>query len=75
MNESLSPNAVTVRLNGRELPCPAGTTLHKLLEAEGLRPDRVATALNARFVPRAARADTVLQAGDDVSTFEAIVGG
>ncbi|MBN9370539.1 sulfur carrier protein ThiS [Hydrogenophaga sp. YM1] len=65
----------TVRLNGRELPCPPGTTLHSLLEREGLRPERVATALNARFVPRAARADTPLQAGDEVSTFEAIVGG
>lgn len=65
----------TVRLNGRELPCPPGTTLQALLEREGLRPDRVATALNARFVPRAARAETALQGGDEVSTFEAIVGG
>jgi len=65
----------TVRLNGRELPCPPGTTLQALLELEGLRPERVATALNARFVPRAARADTALQSGDEVSTFEAIVGG
>lgn len=65
----------TVRLNGRELPCPPGTTLQTLLEREGLRPERVATALNARFVPRTARAETALQAGDEVSTFEAIVGG
>lgn len=65
----------TLRLNGRELPCPPGTTLQDLLAREGLQPERVATALNARFVPRAARADTPLQAGDEVSTFEAIVGG
>ena len=75
MTERLSPTTPTVRLNGHELPCPPGTTLQTLLDREGLRPDRVATALNARFVPRAARADTALQAGDEVSTFEAIVGG
>jgi sulfur carrier protein len=68
----MTETSLTVRLNGRELPCPPGATLQDLLEREGLRPERVATALNARFVPRA---DTVLQAGDDVSTFEAIVGG
>lgn len=71
----MTETSPTVRLNGRELPCPPGATLHDLLEREGLRPERVATALNARFVPRAARAETVLQAGDEVSTFEAIVGG
>ncbi len=65
----------TVRLNGRERPCPPGTTLMGLLASEGLQPERVATALNARFVPRAARAETLLQPGDEIATFEAIVGG
>lgn len=65
----------TVHFNDRTLPCPPGLTLAALLQREGLAPERVATALNARFVPRAARATTVLQAGDAVSTFEAIVGG
>jgi sulfur carrier protein len=65
----------TVRLNDRPLPCPAGLTLAELLRQQGLAPERVATALNARFVPRAARAGTLLQPGDAVTTFEAIVGG
>lgn len=65
----------TLRLNDRALPCPAGLTLAALLQREGLAPERVATAVNARFVPRAAREDTLLQPGDAVSTFEAIVGG
>lgn len=64
-----------VRLNDRPLPCPEGLTLAALLQREGLAPERVATAVNARFVPRTARAQTLLQAGDEVSTFEAIVGG
>lgn len=65
----------TVLLNDEALPCPAGLTLAALLQREGLAPERVATALNARFVPRAARAQTLLQPGDAVNTFEAIVGG
>jgi sulfur carrier protein len=35
----------------------------------------VATALNQRFVPRSAREATLLQAGDRITTFEAITGG
>jgi sulfur carrier protein len=35
----------------------------------------VATALNGTFVPRTARASTVLAPGDTVLTFQAIVGG
>ena len=65
----------TVRLNDHPLPCPAGLTLAALLQREGLAPERVATAVNARFVPRAAREATLLHPGDAVSTFEAIVGG
>jgi len=37
--------------------------------------ERVATAVNARFVPRDARATTPLHIGDVVVTFEAITGG
>ena len=65
----------TLQLNQQALPCPAGLTLAALLQREGLNPERVATAVNARFVPREARANTHLQPGDEVITFEAIVGG
>ncbi|MFP8834419.1 sulfur carrier protein ThiS [Hydrogenophaga sp. XSHU_21] len=65
----------TLLFNQRTLPCPEGLTLAALLQREGLAPDRVATALNARFVPREARAETALRPGDEVTTFEAIVGG
>lgn len=65
----------TIRFNHHPLPCPAGLTLDALLQRQGVSPDRVATAVNARFVPREARAATPLQPGDEVITFEAIVGG
>lgn len=65
----------TLHLNQRPLPFTTGLTLAELLQREGLDPERVATAVNARFVPREARARTPLQPGDEVITFEAIVGG
>ncbi len=65
----------TIRFNHHTLPCPAGLTLAALLAQQDVAPERVATAVNARFVPRAARDDTRLQPGDEVMTFEAIVGG
>ncbi|MBL0945160.1 MAG: sulfur carrier protein ThiS [Hydrogenophaga sp.] len=69
------PPEATVHFNDHPLPCPEGLTLAALLEQQGVNPARVATALNARFVPREARAQTPLRAGDVVVTFEAIVGG
>ncbi len=65
----------TIRFNDRSLPCPTGLTLAALLQREGVSAERVATAVNARFVPREARDVTSLQPGDEVITFEAIVGG
>ena len=47
--------------NDRPLPCSAGLTLGALLQREGVDAARVATAVNARFVPRDARATTPLQ--------------
>ena len=65
----------TLLFNDRPLPCPTGLTLAALLQQQAVPADRVATAVNARFVPRDARATTPLQVGDVVVTFEAITGG
>lgn len=65
----------TLQFNDQPLPCPAGLTLAALLQREGVNGERVATAVNARFVPREARAATPLNPGDTITTFEAIVGG
>ena len=65
----------TLQFNEWTLPCPPGLHLAALLACHGVDPQAVATALNGRFVPRAARAATPLQPGDTVLTFQAIVGG
>jgi sulfur carrier protein len=61
--------------NDLALPCPDGLTLAALLTAQGVQPERVATAVNGAFVPRDQRAATLLKPHDTVLTFQAIVGG
>lgn len=61
--------------NDLSLPCPEGLTLAALLSAQGVNAEQVATAVNGAFIPRAQRATTLLQPGDTVLTFQAIVGG
>ena len=61
--------------NDLTLPCPEGLTLAALLAAQGVNAEQVATAVNGEFVPRTQRGVTVLQPGDTVLTFQAIVGG
>lgn len=75
MPETLSPPEARLRFNDHTLPCPDGLTLTALLEAQGVEVNKVATAVNGEFVPRALRASTVLKPGDNVLTFQAIVGG
>lgn len=61
--------------NDLHLHCPAGLTLAALLAEQGVDAGQVATAVNGAFVPRTQREATVLQPGDTVLTFQAIVGG
>ncbi len=68
-------HAMTVRLDDRAVSVAIGTTLAQLLAREGRAQDAVATALNGRFVPRAAREATPLRDGDQVLFFQPIVGG
>jgi len=65
----------TLRFNEQTIPCPEGLTLASLLTEQGVNAGQVATAVNGEFVPRTQREITVLQPGDTVLTFEAIVGG
>jgi sulfur carrier protein len=66
---------LTLRFNGEALQLPAGCTLAQLVDRHAAGPQALATAVNGRFVPREQRGQTRLQAGDEVLTFEAIVGG
>ena len=65
----------TLRFNDHTLPCPEGLTLSALLTEHGVNAEQVATAVNSEFVPRTQRETTLLQPGDTVLTFQAIVGG
>jgi len=57
------------------LPCPEGLSLAALLSEQGVNAEQVATAVNSEFIPRTQRETTLLQPGDTVLTFQAIVGG
>ncbi|MEJ3621241.1 sulfur carrier protein ThiS [Brachymonas sp. G13] len=78
---SLSPQipdaaaTLQLQLNGEPLSLPAGSTLQDLLLARGLDPASHATAVNGSFVARDARPAHLLQPGDAVTCFQAIVGG
>ncbi len=61
--------------NDLSLPCPEGLTLSALLLEHGVNAEQVATAVNGEFVPRPQRGTTLLNAGDTILTFQAIVGG
>ena len=65
----------TLRFDEQSLPCPEDLTLTTLLTTQGVNAEQVATAVNGTFIPRAQRTTTVLQPGDTVLTFQAIVGG
>ena len=65
----------TVTVNGTPHDVRADTTLEALLRRLGQQIDGVATAVNGEFVPRTARANHKLKAGDAISCFAPIVGG
>jgi sulfur carrier protein len=64
-----------VLLNGELTELPEGTTLAALIAQRDLTPEAVGSAINGRHVPRAARAERVLDDGDTVTLFQPIVGG
>ncbi|UJW79391.1 sulfur carrier protein ThiS [Hydrogenophaga sp. SL48] len=75
MPETLSHAEAQLRFNELTLPCPKDLTLAALLAAQGVQATQVATAVNGEFIPCTQREATVLQPGDTVLTFQAIVGG
>ena len=64
-----------VSVNGQVHTLPAFSTLAHLVGHLGHAPDNIATALNGEFVARGQRCERVLCDGDQVSCFQAIVGG
>lgn len=69
------PESQPVWLNGQPRPWSPGLSVADLVQAQDQTPEAVATALNGTFVARAARTATLLQPGDQLTLFQAIVGG
>ena len=67
--------AATIVVNGTPHPWRLGLTVADVLRERGTDEEFVATAVNTRFVPRAARLETPLWPDDRVVVFAAIVGG
>ena len=67
--------SANVLVNGEPCAWRLGLTVADVLAERGSEDDSVATAVNTRFVPRSARADTPLWPDDRVVVFSAIVGG
>lgn len=64
-----------VYLNGHVLDWREGLSLADVVARQERAPQAVATAVNGQFVARGLRADTLLRPGDQVTLFQAIVGG
>ena len=66
---------ITIQLENGPRSLAAGSSLADLVADLGHEEKAVSTAVNGQFVPRSQRSATVLQNGDTVLVFQAIVGG
>ena len=64
-----------IQLNGEARDVAPGTTVATLIEELGLRPEQVAVERNQELVPRARRAEVVLDDGDRVELVTLVGGG
>lgn len=69
------PSSLRVHLDGQPMDVPEGCNLAQLLSLLGQAPEAVATAVNGQHIPREARAQHALEAGDQILLFRPIVGG
>lgn len=72
---AVGAHPVAIVLDGRPCQVAAGSTLADLVAALGHAPQAVATAVDARHVPRSQRGARRLADGDAVLLFQPIVGG
>lgn len=75
MPDTLEHTTAALRFNGQPVAWTDRLSLSELLTSQNMVADSVATAVNGEFVQREQRASTVLYPGDEVLTFQAIVGG
>ena len=67
--------AITIQLENGSRSLAAGSSLADLVADLGHEEKAVSTAVNGQFVARSQRSATLLQGGDTVLIFQAIVGG
>ncbi len=67
-------HTITVVVNGKPESTTA-RTLQDWVDARGVLPAALATAINGQFVPRSQRAQQALHEGDAILTFQPIEGG
>ncbi len=68
------PTTITITVNG-SLEITSARTLQAWVDARGVLPAALATAVNGNFVPRSQRAQQPLTEGDTILTFQPIEGG
>ena len=66
---------ITIQLENGPRSVATGSHLADLVADLGHEEKAVSTAVNGQFVPRSQRSATLLQDGDTVLIFQAIVGG
>ena len=66
---------MTVLVNGQERRIDPDTTVARLLEDLGVRPDGVAVAVDREVVPRSRHGEQVLAEGQRVEILRAVGGG
>ena len=66
---------IPITVNGQPREVSAGSSLADLVAQLAESPQALATAVNQEFVARDTRAARILQAGDQVYTFQPITGG
>jgi thiamine biosynthesis protein ThiS len=66
---------MNVRVNGKDLEMPEGTTVRQVLELRQISPNVVACELNETILKRARLGETVLSEGDVLEIIQMIGGG
>jgi sulfur carrier protein len=71
----MTSTSLEVTVNGQPHTLSAPASLADLIEHLDHAPHSIATALNGEFIARGLRDQRVLRDGDQVTCFQAIVGG
>ncbi len=66
---------MTILVNGQQVDIREAATVRDLLEARGIRPERVAVAVNGVVTPRSTWSQAQLQANDHIELVRAVSGG